>query len=157
MACGPRRWRRRGCVVLAVVGGFTSGLGGGGASAASVWTIGLRAGSGAQAASRVPVAPASVTATCAGLLAGSVNLSWPAVAADTGYNVYQATAQAGPYTQVASATGASATVTPGAGTFYWEISGTDGAAPTAWESASRSAPTTAVTLTVLNLVCTGGG
>jgi fibronectin type 3 domain-containing protein len=89
----------------------------------------------------VPIAPAAPSAT---LASGAISVTWGAVSGATGYDVYRATASAGPFTKLTSSsqTGTSyRDASVAAGTTYWYQ-------VTASNSAGTSTPSAAVSISV---------
>ena len=120
----------------------SNAAGAGAASAAASATV--------PAAPVVPAAPANLTASAA---TWAVSLSWSAASGATGYDVWRATASAGPFTRLTAAVQAATTyrdVAVAAGATYWyqvtacNAAGT-GAASTA-VAATIPAPVVTVTL-----------
>lgn len=133
---------RRAWVLLlsvAVIATVTTGIGP--PASASVWAVGVQAGSKAQArAGTAPATPASVTATCTSPSSNTVSLGWAAVTHATSYKVYRSTTTAGgtyslqtTVTVTAWTTGALAN-----GNYWFKVSALVGAS---WVSTQSSATT----------------
>lgn len=118
-----------------------SALSPGPASASTAWVVSLMAGGRGQAgAAAAPGQPTTTAASCPSPFGTTIKLTWTAVAHATGYTVYQATAAAaGPYTQVASASGTTWTSgSLGSGHYWYQVKALVG---TAWVSASSATTT----------------
>jgi autotransporter-associated beta strand protein len=90
-----------------------------------------------------PPAPASLTATA--VLSGQVNLSWPASAGATSYNILRATFSGGPYTVIATgvtSTGYTNTGLYGTVTYYYVVlaSNATGTGPNSPEASATVLP-----------------
>lgn len=133
-----------------------------GARAASLWTVGLVAGSHAQAKSEAaPAAPASVTATCNGGAAGKPTISWAAVNHASTYDVYQAAAVGtlGTYQFVATVNAPTTNWTMGSNlaldTYSWKVLARVG---NNWTSPQSGASNQLlISMVVVTLTCTNLG
>jgi hypothetical protein len=94
--------------------------------AAAIWPVAIATGSSGESASQpAPIAPATVTANCVGLLSGKITVSWSAVAHADRYTVYVSnTGSPGTFTVAASNVASSPWTSPvlGLATYWFEVS-----------------------------------
>jgi hypothetical protein len=122
-------------LIVALAAFWTSGIT---AAWGSSWVPGLSASSNGEAlAYSLPPQP-TATATCSGVLLGSIVVTWNSVTPASNYLVYQSTSSAtGPYSEVANVTSLTYTQSGlGIGSYWFEVAAAVGSN---WQGAKSAA------------------